>query len=74
MRRFARERGFDRDERSPQPPLAALPLLREKFESSVRRRYPPAQADRIREICSDTEALRAMRADEFMDLFTSTEI
>jgi 2-methylcitrate dehydratase len=58
----------------PRRRTEALPLLREKFESSVRRRYPPAQADRIRDICSDTEALRAMRADEFMDLFTSTEI
>lgn len=57
----------------PRRRTEALPLLREKFESSVRRRYPPAQADRILEICSDTEALRAMRADGFMDLFAATE-
>jgi 2-methylcitrate dehydratase len=46
----------------------ALPLLRDKFEGSVRRTFPPRRAHALLELYRDRERLAALPVDELMDM------
>jgi 2-methylcitrate dehydratase len=46
-----------------------LPVLRSKLESSLARRFPPKQCDRILRLCGDAVALDETRVAEFLDMF-----
>ncbi len=46
-----------------------IPLLIEKFKTNLARRFSPAQAEKILDICSDQERLETMSVPEFVDLF-----
>ncbi len=48
----------------------ALPLLRGKFEQSVKSRLSAEKTRRILKVFSDPAALDAMPVDQFMSLFT----
>ena len=45
-----------------------LPLLLAKFERNLATRFPPAQAGRIYDLCTDAAALSATPVHEFQDL------
>ena len=47
----------------------AAPVLRAKFEGSLRRRFPQEQQERILKVCDDAQALDRMPVNEFVDLF-----
>jgi 2-methylcitrate dehydratase len=46
-----------------------MPVLVEKFQTNLARRFPPKQQKRILDVCMDAERLSAMPVDEFVDLF-----
>jgi 2-methylcitrate dehydratase len=46
-----------------------MPLLVEKFERNLARRFPPKQQKAILELCMNHEKLAATPVDEFVDLF-----
>ena len=46
-----------------------LPVLVEKFESSIRRRFSPERCDRILALCNDPQALDRTEVHRFTDLF-----
>ena len=43
-----------------------MPLLMQKFESSVAAQFPAAQARAITTLCADRARLEAMRVDAFV--------
>ena len=45
-----------------------MPVLVEKFETNLARRFPPKQQKRILELCMDAERLSSTPVDEFVDL------
>ena len=47
----------------------AAPLLRTKFEASLRRRFSAQQQKRILEVCDAPQLLDRMPVNEFVDLF-----
>jgi 2-methylcitrate dehydratase len=49
----------------------ALPLLLNKFETSLHTRFSPERCQMILELFADRERLAAMPVDEFMELFIS---
>lgn len=46
-----------------------IPLLIEKFQRNLLRRFSPQQADAILSVCMDLERLESMPVNEFVDLF-----
>jgi len=46
-----------------------MPILVEKFERNLARRFPPKQRKAILKLCLDAEKLAATPVDEFVDLF-----
>jgi 2-methylcitrate dehydratase len=46
-----------------------MPILVEKFERNLARRFPPKQQKAILELCMHAEKLAATPVDEFVDLF-----
>jgi 2-methylcitrate dehydratase len=46
-----------------------MPVLKDKFESSLQRRFPAAQCALIQALCADAAALDAMPVDKFVDAF-----
>jgi 2-methylcitrate dehydratase len=46
-----------------------MPILVEKFERNLARRFPPKQQKRILDLCMNAEKLAATPVDEFVDLF-----
>ncbi|HKQ29631.1 MAG TPA: bifunctional 2-methylcitrate dehydratase/aconitate hydratase [Burkholderiales bacterium] len=46
-----------------------MPLLVEKFERNLARRFPPKQQKAILELCMDAGKLASTPVDEFVDLF-----
>jgi 2-methylcitrate dehydratase len=46
-----------------------MPVLVEKFERNLARRFPPKQQKAILELCMNPEKLAATPVDEFVDLF-----
>jgi 2-methylcitrate dehydratase len=46
-----------------------MPLLVEKFERNLARRFPPKQQKAILELCMNPEKLAATPVDQFVDLF-----
>jgi 2-methylcitrate dehydratase len=46
-----------------------MPILVEKFERNLARRFPPKQQKAILELCMNAEKLAATPVDEFVDLF-----
>ena len=46
-----------------------MPLLVEKFERNLARRFPPKQQHAILTLCADQEKLEATPVQEFVDLF-----
>jgi 2-methylcitrate dehydratase len=48
-----------------------MPLLVEKFERNLARRFAPKQQRAILDLCMDAAKLSAARVDEFVDLFAS---
>jgi 2-methylcitrate dehydratase len=46
-----------------------MPVLRAKLESSLARRFPPKQCDRILRLCGDAVVLDETRVNEFLDMF-----
>ena len=46
-----------------------MPILIEKFERNLARRFPPKQQKAILELCMNPEKLAATPVDEFVDLF-----
>jgi 2-methylcitrate dehydratase len=47
----------------------AIPLLQQKFEASLRSRFPSKQAQAIMALCLDQEALERTPVHQFMELF-----
>jgi 2-methylcitrate dehydratase len=47
------------------------PVLREKFEASLARRYAPKQRARILALCGDAKKLDATPVNEFVELFVA---
>jgi 2-methylcitrate dehydratase len=48
-----------------------FPILREKFQNSVVRCFPPSQARSINELCADSARIGEMAAHEFVTLFVT---
>ncbi len=46
-----------------------MPVLKAKFEASLKRRFAAAQCARIEALCADAAALDATPADQFVDAF-----
>jgi 2-methylcitrate dehydratase len=46
-----------------------MPILVEKFQTNLARRFPPKQQKAILELCMSPEKLAATPVDEFIDLF-----
>jgi 2-methylcitrate dehydratase len=46
-----------------------MPVLVEKFQTNLARRYPPKQQKAILDLCMDAEKLAATPVNEFVDLF-----
>ncbi len=46
-----------------------IPVLKIKFESSLKRRFPAAQCARIQALCADAAKLDATPVDQFVDAF-----
>jgi 2-methylcitrate dehydratase len=46
-----------------------MPILVEKFQTNLARRFPPKQQKAILELCMSPEKLAATPVDEFVDLF-----
>jgi 2-methylcitrate dehydratase len=46
-----------------------MPVLRQKFEVSLARRYAPRQRSRILELYDDAPRLDAMPVHEFVEMF-----
>lgn len=46
-----------------------IPLLIEKFNTNLARRFSPAQSQTILDVCADQERLEGMPVNEFVDLF-----
>jgi 2-methylcitrate dehydratase len=54
----------------PRRRLEAIPKLQEKFESSLKTRFPKKQAAQIAELCLDQEKLEQTAVSDFMKLLT----
>jgi len=50
-----------------------MPLLVEKFQANLASRLPAGQCAAIRELCLDSERLRATSVDRFADMFLASE-
>jgi 2-methylcitrate dehydratase len=50
-----------------------MPLLVEKFQANLASRLPAGQCAAIRELCLDSERLRATSVDRFADMFLTSE-
>jgi 2-methylcitrate dehydratase len=46
-----------------------MPVLKAKFEASLKRRFPTEQCARIQALCADDDALEATPVDRFVDAF-----
>ena len=46
-----------------------MPILVEKFERNLARRFPAKQQKAILDLCMDAKELQATPVDEFVDLF-----
>jgi 2-methylcitrate dehydratase len=46
-----------------------MPVLVEKFQTNLARRFPPKQQKRILDLCTNAQMLAATPVDEFVDLF-----
>ena len=49
----------------------AAPVLRRKFEASLKRRFPRQQQERILAVCDDPQVLDRMPVHEFVDLLVA---
>ena len=53
----------------PRRRAEVMPVLKQKFESSLKRRFDAAQIARIQALCADAAKLDATPVDRFVDAF-----